>query len=193
MIRPEIDADDSVVGMTSTGSEAPLIVVMGVSGSGKSTIGALIANKLAVPFVDADSLHPTSNIEKMAAGQPLTDDDRWPWLAKVGQVLAGAGDDGLVVACSALKRKYRDAILAEAPRALFVHLSGSKEVLASRVEGRSGHFMPTTLLDSQLATLEPLASDEPGVVVDIAPDVATIVADAATRVRAALAASAGRG
>jgi carbohydrate kinase (thermoresistant glucokinase family) len=193
VIRPEIDADDSVVGMTSTDSEAPLIVVMGVSGSGKSTIGALIANKLAVPFVDADSLHPTSNIEKMAAGQPLTDDDRWPWLAKVGQVLAGAGDDGLVMACSALKRKYRDAILAEAPRALFVHLSGSKEVLASRVEGRSGHFMPTTLLDSQLATLEPLASDEPGVVVDIAPDVATIVADAATRVRAALAASAGRG
>ncbi|WP_166878360.1 MULTISPECIES: gluconokinase [unclassified Salinibacterium] len=158
---------------------------MGVSGAGKSTIGALLAHELDVPFLDADSLHPIGNVEKMAAGTPLTDEDRWPWLAKVGNELARAdkAGTGLVMACSALKRSYRDAILAEAPETVFVHLSGTREVLAARTQGRSGHFMPTSLLDSQLATLEELQPDEPGIVVDITPPVAEIIAAAGAAIR----------
>jgi carbohydrate kinase (thermoresistant glucokinase family) len=157
------------------------IIVMGVSGSGKSTIGALIAGALGVPFVDGDSLHPRSNVEKMAGGHPLNDDDRWPWLATVGTTLADAGQQGsgMVIACSALKRVYRDAIRKTAPATRFVHLSGSRDVLASRLEGRSDHFMPPALLDSQLSTLEPLEDDEPGIVVDIDQTVTAIVAEAA--------------
>jgi carbohydrate kinase (thermoresistant glucokinase family) len=179
--------------MTETRDLPPLVVVMGVSGSGKSTIGALLAESLSVPFIDADSLHPTANVEKMAAGHPLTDEDRWPWLAKVGQVMAAADDTGAVMACSALKRIYRDAILHEAPRALFVHLTVSPEVLASRLGHRKGHFMPSTLLGSQLATLEPLADDEPGFDVDVTPDAETIVRDAVAGVRGYRAASGGEG
>ena len=168
-------------------TEGTQIIVMGVSGSGKSTIGALIAGALGVPFVDGDSLHPQSNIEKMAGGQPLNDDDRWPWLATVGQTLADAGRQGtgMVIACSALRRGYRDAILESAPDTRFVHLSGSREVLASRVEGRSDHFMPPALLDSQFATLEPLQEDEPGIVVDIDQQVPAIVSDAVQMLGAA--------
>ncbi len=151
---------------------------MGVSGCGKTTIGDLIARRLNVPFLDGDSLHPVENVAKMAAGTPLTDDDRWPWLATVGSTLGNAGAGGLVLACSALKRSYRDAILALAPGTVFLHLHGSRDVLGARLEGRSGHFMPPALLDSQLATLEPLAADEAGVVVDIAGAVDQVVADA---------------
>lgn len=162
----------------------PLIVVMGVSGSGKSTIGALLADRLEVPFIDADALHPLENVEKMASGLPLTDDDRWLWLASVGQELASAADGtGMVIACSALKRSYRDAILTEAPAALFVHLCAGKDVLSSRLEGRSGHYMPAALLDSQLEALEPLRSDEPGIVVDVSPGVPAILADAVAQIR----------
>lgn len=139
---------------------------MGVSGAGKSTVGAALAQLLGAEFVDADSLHPASNVAKMAAGTPLTDDDRWPWLELVGRALAQAGGDGLVVACSALKRSYRDAIRAAAPGVEFVHLVVPRGVLGERVANRPGHFMPATLVDSQLDTLEPLAPDEPGVVVD---------------------------
>jgi len=148
----------------------PLLVVMGVSGSGKSTVGELLAGHLGLPFLDADDLHPITNVDKMTAGIPLTDDDRWPWLAKVGEALAAASSTGLVVACSALKRSYRDAIRAEAPETRFVHLTGSRAVLAERLGHREGHFMPATLLDSQLATLEALGSDERGVTIDIAGD-----------------------
>lgn len=137
------------------------LVVMGVSGSGKSTIGAALAERLGLPFVDGDALHPPANVEKMAAGIALTDDDRWPWLARVGERLA-EGD--VVVACSALKRSYREAILAVAPDAQFIHLTGSHELLHDRMLRRPGHFMPPTLLESQLAILEPLAPDEPGIV-----------------------------
>ncbi|MDQ0820797.1 carbohydrate kinase (thermoresistant glucokinase family) [Arthrobacter sp. V4I6] len=157
---------------------APRVIVMGVSGCGKTTIGDLVARELGVRFLDGDSLHPVENVAKMAAGTPLTDEDRWPWLATVGSELAAAGSDGLVLACSALRRSYRDAIRAQAPDTVFLHLHGSKEVLGSRLEGRSGHFMPAALLESQLATLELLGPGEAGVVADIASPVAEVVRDA---------------
>ena len=162
-------------GTIPAGTDRLRIVVMGVSGCGKTTIGDLVARALGLRFLDGDSLHPVENVAKMAAGTPLTDEDRWPWLATVGAELAAAGD-GMVMACSALRRRYRDAIRAQAPDALFLHLNGSKEVLSARLEGRSGHFMPPALLDSQLATLEPLETDEAGLVVDIAAPVDAVVA-----------------
>ena len=142
---------------------------MGVSGSGKSTIGAALATRLGIRFEDADDLHPAANVAKMAAGIALTDDDRAPWLALVGAELAAASG-GLVIACSALKRVYREAILAAAPATRFVFLDGSRGLLESRMRHRHGHFMPASLLDSQLATLEPLAADEPGVTVSLDAD-----------------------
>ncbi|WP_458113132.1 gluconokinase [Arthrobacter sp. R1-13] len=154
------------------------IVVMGVCGCGKTTIGSLVARQLGIPFLDGDSLHPVENVVKMASGTPLTDEDRWPWLAVIGSELAGAGARGVVLACSALKRSYRDAIRAYAPQTVFLHLDGAREVLASRLQDRSGHFMPATLLESQLAALEPLEPDEPGVVVDIAGSVDGVVTEA---------------
>jgi len=157
---------------------------MGVSGCGKTTIGALVAHELGLPFTDGDSLHPVENIAKMAAGTPLNDDDRRPWLETVGRELAGSVG-GLVVACSALKRTYRDSIRAQAPDAVFLHLDGSREVLGARLEGRSGHFMPAALLDSQLATLEPLGADEASVVIDISATVPALVSDAVARLRQA--------
>ncbi|TPV50314.1 glycosyl hydrolase [Pseudarthrobacter phenanthrenivorans] len=157
---------------------------MGVSGCGKTTIGDLVARELGVPFLDGDSLHPVENVAKMAAGTPLTDEDRWPWLATVGGELANAGDGGMVLACSALRRSYRDAIRKQAPDTIFLHLHGSREVLTARTEGRTGHFMPPALLDSQLATLEPLEGDEAGVVVDIAAPVQQVVRDALTGITA---------
>jgi len=145
----------------------PLVVVMGVSGSGKSTVGEVLAGTLGVPFVDGDDLHPAANVAKMASGIPLDDTDRWPWLAIVGRTLAGAVASGMVVACSALKREYRAAILNEAPAAVFVELDGPQDLLAARIGARRNHFMPSTLLDSQLAVLQPLAPDEPGVRVPV--------------------------
>jgi carbohydrate kinase (thermoresistant glucokinase family) len=146
----------------------PLVVVGGVSGSGKSTVGALLAERLGVPFADADDLHPQANVDKMAAGIPLTDEDRWPWLAAVGAELAASTQTGLVIACSALRRVYRDAIRDAAPTAFFVELTGSPELLAERIGSRKGHFMPPALLASQLALLEPLEADERGVTLDVA-------------------------
>ena len=136
---------------------------MGVSGAGKTQVGSALAALLRVPFRDADGLHPAANVEKMSAGIPLTDADRWPWLAIVGSVLAET--ESLVVACSALKRSYRDAIRAAASDTAFVHLTVDRDTLADRVASRPGHFMPVSLLDSQLETLEPLESDEAGVTV----------------------------
>lgn len=147
-------------------SSAPLVVVMGVSGAGKSSVGIALAELLGVNFRDADTLHPAPNVAKMAAGTPLTDDDRWPWLDLVGHALADESESGLVVACSALKRAYRDAIRAAAPTAVFVLLTVPRTELADRVANRPGHFMPPSLLDSQLETLEPLEADEAGVTVE---------------------------
>ncbi|WP_125609546.1 gluconokinase [Specibacter cremeus] len=170
----------------SAGHAVPRVVVMGVSGSGKSTIGALVADAMNAPFLDGDSLHPLANIQKMAAGTPLTDEDRWPWLSIIGDELAGAGPAGVVIACSALRRSYRDAIRAKAPDTIFLHLDGTVEVLGARLEGRSGHFMPPALLESQLATLEPLQPDETAVVVDIAAGVTAILDESVARIRAVL-------
>lgn len=136
---------------------------MGVSGSGKSTFGEVLAARLGVRFVDADALHPAANVEKMSAGIPLDETDRRPWLAAVGRVLA-TGD--VVVACSALRRSYRDAFRAAARGVVFVHLDVPGEVLQSRLEARPGHFMPASLLGSQLAALEPPQPDERALVVD---------------------------
>jgi len=163
----------------TTGNSAAkklLLVVMGVSGSGKTTVGLALAADLGVPFRDADDLHPVANVAKMAAGIALTDEDRMPWLGLVGAELAVA-PDGLVIACSALKQAYRRVILAAAPTVGFVFLDGSRELLESRVRFRRGHFMPVSLLDSQLATLEPLTLEEPGVrmSLDEHPTVASIV------------------
>jgi gluconokinase len=162
-------------------SEPAPVVVMGVSGSGKSTVGAALARRLRVPFVDADTMHPAANIAKMAAGEPLDDDDRYPWLERVGDWLA-AHRDGGVVSCSALKRAYRDQLRAHCPGVEFLHLSGSAELIAGRLAARTEHFMPLALLRSQLNTLEPLGTDEAGSTVDIGPDVDLIV-DAAVKAR----------
>ncbi len=160
--------------MSAGSSSVPhRVVVMGVSGSGKSTVGLALAERLGVPFADADDLHPAANVAKMAAGHPLDDDDRRPWLELIGRWLADHPDGG-VVACSALKRAYRDGIRAHAADAVFLHLDGAHEVIARRQAGRPGHFMPASLLDSQFETLEPLGVDEAGVVVDVAEDVDTI-------------------
>lgn len=149
-------------------------MVIGVSGSGKSTVGAALARRLSVPFEDADHLHPPANIAKMASGEPLTDDDRYPWLDAVGQWLA-AHPDG-VMSCSALRRAYRNVLRRYSPSARFLHLQGRPGLIASRLAARPSHFMPATLLQSQLDTLEPLGADEPGVVIDIDDrDVAAIV------------------
>ena len=145
------------------------VVVMGVSGCGKSTVGAMLAEIAGGEFLDGDSLHPEANIAKMSRGVPLDDNDREPWLRDIGARLGGAMRQGrtLVLGCSALKRSYRDLIRSGAPDVVFVHLAGSRELLWERMQARPGHFMPASLLDSQLATLQELEPDEDGVVLDI--------------------------
>ncbi|WP_219721988.1 gluconokinase [Microbacterium aurantiacum] len=146
------------------------IVVMGVSGAGKTTVGRELARRRGVEFIDADDLHGAGNIAKMSAGIPLDDSDRWPWLDRVGRALSSG--DGPVVACSALKRIYRQRLRRLAPQTLFVHLDALPERLAEQTAAREGHFMPPALLQSQLATLEPLTAQEAGITisVDAAPE-----------------------
>lgn len=141
------------------------IVVMGVSGSGKSTLGRALATTLGLPFVEGDALHPPANIGKMARGEPLDDLDREPFLANVAASLEAHGD-GVVVACSALRRRYRDRLRAQAGDITFLLPIVDRETLARRLAARPGHFMPASLLDSQLATLEPLQPDEHGLAFD---------------------------
>lgn len=153
------------------------IVVMGVSGSGKTSVGEGLADSLGAQFIDADWLHSRDNLETMAAGDPLSDEQREPWLHAVGENLSEARDDerDLVVACSALKRSYRDILRSYVPEVYFVFLDASPEILAERLAARDHDFMPSSLLDSQLATLEPLGDDEHGVRVDVTPPLAEIV------------------
>ena len=140
------------------------IVVMGPSGSGKSTVGSALAERIGARFIDADDLHPLTNVEKMAAGIPLDDADRMPWLAVVGAALNDSPH--IVIACSALKRAYRDAIRAEASGASFAELAVSRAVLEERVRTRGDHFMPTSLVASQLEAWEPLDADEAGISIE---------------------------
>lgn len=158
----------------------PLVVMMGVSGSGKTTVGAALAQRLRVPFADADDFHPEANIAKMSAGIPLDDDDRGPWLQAIAAWLVEHSPTGGVASCSALKRSYRDVLTHAAPHAVYLHLHGDRDVLAARVAGRPGHFMPAALIDSQFATLEVLQPDELGAVLDVAEPVDTLVDESLT-------------
>lgn len=171
---------------TSPRPGRPIIVVMGVSAAGKTSVGRALAERLGLEFRDADDLHPAENVAKMAAGVPLEDADRWPWLDQVGQALAvgAASGDGVVMACSALKRAYRFILRRWSPGVVFVHLTADRAVLEARIAGRTAHFMPSALLDSQLATLEPLEDDEAGVTIDVTPSIERIV-DAAVAALAA--------
>lgn len=157
-----------------------VLVAMGVSGSGKSTFGAALADRLGSAFQEGDDLHPPANVAKMRRGEPLDDSDRAPWLDRVGSWMAAedaAGRFG-VVSCSALKRAYRDRLRTASPRAGFLLLHVEPQVLRDRLAGRRGHYMPASLLDSQLATLEPLAPDERALTLDGTRGVEDNVADA---------------
>jgi gluconokinase len=167
--------------------EKPLIVVMGVAGSGKTTIASGLAEKLGVPFVEGDSLHPIANVKKMANGIPLTDEDRWPWLAAIGERMEveRLTGHGVVVSCSALKHAYRDCLRKEVHgKVHFILLDGSRELITDRMKKRKGHFMPPALLDSQFTTLEKPTSDEHAVILDISHTVPTLLAEAAQSVGA---------
>ena len=148
---------------------------MGVTGCGKSTVGAALAGRLGARFADADEFHSAANVAKMSVGVPLDDADRWPWLRAIGEWLA----DGGVVSCSALRRAYRDALRERAADAFFVHLDGDRETVRRRVAGRAEHFMPASLVDSQFAALEALGADERGVTLDLSAPVDDLVAAAA--------------
>ncbi|MFD5497456.1 gluconokinase [Streptomyces sp. GDS52] len=161
-----------------------VVVVMGVAGTGKTTIGPLLATRFDVPYAEADDFHPESNIVKMSAGTPLTDEDRLPWLDAIGDWAHGRSGLGGVVSCSALKRSYRDRLRAAAPGVVFVHLTGDRALIEDRMSHREGHFMPTALLDSQFATLQPLGKDEFGVAVDVSGSPEEIAEQAVTALSA---------
>ena len=152
------------------------IVVMGVAGSGKSSVAVELQRRLGWPLAEGDDFHPEANIEKMSSGIPLTDEDRWPWLDLIADWTAeqDAASNSTIVTCSALRRVYRDRLRAAPGRTIFVHLVGTEGLLAERMNARAGHFMPPALLPSQLATLEDLEPDEDGIVLDIAADIVTL-------------------
>jgi carbohydrate kinase (thermoresistant glucokinase family) len=155
-------------------SAQPVLVVMGVSGTGKSTVASVLAQRLHWEFAEGDDMHPPANVAKMAAGLPLDDADRWPWLERIAAWIhqhVAAGRPG-VITCSALRRSYRNVLRGD--NVMFVHLSGSFEEIHDRLAARHGHFMPTSLLRSQFDTLEPLDRDENGVVVDVGPPAADV-------------------
>lgn len=163
------------------------VIVMGVSGCGKSSVGEALAQRLGLAFIEGDVLHPESNVAKMAAGTPLTDEDRWPWLTVIGERIAEAlgRGEGIIVSCSALKKIYREHLrAATGGRLSFVYLHGSRELLGRRMGARTGHFMPLTLLDSQLATLEVPTGEQGVVTVSIDQPVEGIVTDALNGLKA---------
>lgn len=170
---------------TSAAAPTPPVIVMGVSGSGKSTIGSSLAAALGSPFIDGDDLHPSTNKAKMSRGVPLTDEDRAPWLADIAERISTELEQGrsLVVACSALKRRYRALLIERAPSTVLVHLTGDPELIAERLAGRSHEFMSKALLSSQLEALEPLDADERGIDVDLARTPDEMVADAVQGIR----------
>lgn len=151
--------------------DAPIIIVMGVSGTGKSTIATTLAKKMGAEFIEGDALHPKSNIDAMSAGIPLTDEMRWPWLLNLVQTVQQQHDKApetpVIATCSALKRSYRDLIRASAPSVIFLYLHADPAVIRNRMESREGHFMPTKLLDSQFKSLQPPTVDEPHIKVDV--------------------------
>ncbi|WP_327302602.1 gluconokinase [Streptomyces sp. NBC_01298] len=161
-----------------------VIVVMGVAGTGKTTVGRLIADALVLPYAEGDAFHPAANVAKMSAGTPLDDADRRPWLDSIGEWMRNrARVGGGVISASSLKRAYRDRLRAVAPDTVFVHLTGDRPLIEERMAARKGHFMPTTLLDSQYATLEPLQPDELGVLVDVSGSPEEITARALAALR----------
>ena len=159
------------------------IVVMGVSGAGKTSAAQEITRQLGWDYIEGDDLHPAANVAKMAAGTPLDDDDRWPWLRRIAEVIGEheAAGTSLIVTCSALKRTYRDLLREGHPSVWFAHVDVPREVLVARLAARKGHYMPPSLLDSQLETLERLGEDEPGDVIagngPLDATVATVLAD----------------
>ena len=162
-------------------NEKPLIVVMGVAGSGKTTIASGLAERLGVPFVEGDSLHPAANVKKMASGIPLTDEDRWPWLEAIGERMEveRVTGHGVVVSCSALRHVYRDCLRKKVNgKVHFILLDGSRELITGRMKQRKGHFMPPALLDSQFATLEKPTPDEHAVILDISHPIPALLAEA---------------
>lgn len=152
---------------TATGGTPDAIVVMGVSGSGKTTVALGIARAMGWRFAEGDEFHPQANVDKMARGEPLTDEDRWPWLRLIGDWVSETVSRGesAVVTCSSLRRAYRDLLREGRPEVRFCHITGDADLIEERMERRTGHYMPPSLLPSQLSTLEPLEADEPGVVV----------------------------
>jgi len=163
-----------------TTSDPPhALVIMGVSGSGKSTIGQSLGRRLGWRYEDGDSFHPPANVAKMSAGHPLTDEDRWPWLQAIADEIARCRAKGehIIIACSALKKVYRDILVGGSDDVRMVYLEGSQELIAERMRHRAGHFMPPGLLASQFATLEPPGAEERPITVSVDAPVETIVDD----------------
>ncbi len=157
--------------------EPDIVVVMGVAGTGKSTVAKGISTLMGWTFAEGDAFHPEANVAKMHSGIPLTDEDRWPWLELIGDWITQtvAAGDSAVVTCSALRRAYRDVLRRGRPAVRFLHLHDSQDLIAARMGARKDHFMPPSLLPSQFATLEPLQPDEPGVVVSVQGDVPDVI------------------
>jgi gluconokinase len=176
-MRGEDPIDPAAMTLSTPRPHAAAAVVMGVSGSGKSTVGAALADRLGWEFVDGDSLHPPANVAKMHAGQPLDDRDREPWLDAIAARIDSWIEEGRpgVITCSALKRRYRDRIIGDRAEVRLIYLSGSRDMIGGRLATRRGHFMPASLLDSQFAVLEPPGPEEHPIVVDIDRPVAAIV------------------